>query len=64
LTGTCAPWKSPIRRLKKGVKLTLELKLKTSEPSRKNIRFSGKKSGKRVRLMRRSSTSVSAKSIL
>ena len=48
----------------KGMKLMLELKLKVSEPSRKNIRFSGKNSGNRVRLMRRSSTSVSAKSML
>jgi hypothetical protein len=32
--------------------------------SRKKSRFSGKNSGKRVRLMRRSSTSVSAKSVL
>ena len=35
-----------------------------SEPSRKNVRFSGKNSGKRVRLVRRVSTSVSAKSVL
>ena len=37
---------------------------KMSAPSRKNVRFSGKKSGKRVRLVRRVSTSVSAKSVL
>ncbi len=53
-----------MERLKKGEKLTLELKLKFSEPSRKNILFSGKNIGKRVRLIRRSSTSVSAKSML
>ena len=36
---------------------------KMSSPSRKNVRFSGKKSGNRVRLVRRVSTSVSAKSV-
>ena len=35
-----------------------------SEPSRKNVRFSGKNNGKRVRFVRRVSTSVSAKSVL
>jgi hypothetical protein len=35
-----------------------------SSPSRKNVRFSGKKSGNRVRFVRRVSTSVSAKSVL
>ena len=35
-----------------------------SAPSRKNVRFSGKNSGKRVRFVRRVSTSVSAKSVL
>ena len=35
-----------------------------SEPSRKNVRFSGKNSGKRVRFVWRVSTSVSAKSVL
>ena len=34
-----------------------------SDPSRKNVRFSGKNSGKRVRLVWRASTSVSAKSV-
>ena len=35
-----------------------------SSPSRKNVRFSGKNSGNRVRFVRRVSTSVSAKSVL
>ena len=39
-------------------------KSKKPEPSTKNSRFSGKKSGNRVRFTRRSSTSVSAKSVL
>jgi len=38
-------------------------KSKRSDPSRKNARFSSKKSGNRVRLVRRVSTSVSAKSV-
>ncbi len=36
----------------------------TPAPSRKNVRFSGKRSSKRVRLIWRASTSVSAKSVL
>jgi hypothetical protein len=36
---------------------------KMSEPSRKKVRFSGKKISKRVRLICRTSTSVSAKSV-
>jgi hypothetical protein len=38
--------------------------MKMSAASRKKVRFSGKKSGKRVRFARRASTSVSAKSVL
>ena len=34
-----------------------------SDPSRKNVRFSGNTSGNRVRFVRRVSTSVSAKSV-
>ena len=36
---------------------------KIPAPSRKNVRFSGKKRGKRVRFTWRSSASVSAKSV-
>ena len=52
-----------MRRLKKGV-ASPEGNEKKLAPSRKNSRFSGKNNGKRVRLVRRWSTSVSAKSVL
>ena len=45
-------------------KKALLAKSKKVAPSRKNPRFSGKNNGKRVRLTRRVSTSVSAKSVL
>ena len=55
-----------MRRLKNGITSlpSPRPKLKMSDPSRKKVRFSGKNSGKRVRLVRRASTSVSAKSVL
>ena len=64
--GTALPLYNPIRRLKKGIIFRLRPKpnSKMSAPSRKKARFSGKKSGKRVRLVCRVSTSVSAKSVL
>ena len=65
LIGTCSPSMRPMRRLKKGIKSSSRPspKSKMSAPSRKNVRFSGKNNGKRVRLTRRASTSVSAKSV-
>ncbi|HEU5169946.1 MAG TPA: hypothetical protein VFU46_05385, partial [Gemmatimonadales bacterium] len=66
-SGTSRPWSSPTVRLKKGTtstcRSTVKAKSKMSDPSRKKPRFSGKKSGNRVRLVRRASTSVSAKSV-
>ena len=56
-----------MRRLKNGrmsVVLTRPATSNTPAPSRKNARFSGKKSGKRVRFTCRRSASVSAKSVL
>ena len=55
-----------MRRLKNGMTSWSRPRpnAKMSAPSRKNVRFSGKKSGNRVRLVRRVSTSVSAKSVL
>jgi hypothetical protein len=54
-------------RLKKGTRSEFVLPRpatsKTPAPSRKKLRFSGKKSSKRVRLTWRASTSVSAKSV-
>ena len=64
--GCSRPETRPMRRLKNGI-MSLPRpspKLKMSEPSRKNVRVSGKKSGKRVRFVRRVSTSDSAKSVL
>ena len=64
--GTSRPATSPIRREKKGISARLEPRpnSKMSDPSRKKARFSGKKRGKRVRFVCRTSTSVSAKSVL
>jgi hypothetical protein len=54
-----------MRRLKNGIRsLPRSANWKIGASCRKKSRFSGKKSGKRVRLMRRWSTSVSAKSVL
>ena len=63
--GTSVPPTSPIRRLKYGSTSWSRPRpnVKMSSPSRKNVRFSGKNSGNRVRLVRRVSTSVSAKSV-
>jgi hypothetical protein len=64
--GTSCPSTRPMRRLKKGKRLSPPRptpKEKISAASRKNVRFSGKKSGKRVRLVWRASTSVSGKSV-
>ena len=64
--GTSTSLSSPIRRLKNGRTSALVpgAKSKMSAPCRKKVRFSGKNSGNRVRLVRRVSTSVSAKSVL
>ena len=66
MIGTSRPSTRPTRRLKNGMTSSSSPrpKEKMSAPSRKNVRFSGKNSGKRVRLVRRVSTSVSAKSVL
>jgi hypothetical protein len=63
--GTSNPSTRPIRRLKYGMTSSSSLrpKEKMSWPSRKNVRLSGKNSGKRVRFICRASTSVSAKSV-
>ena len=63
--GTSLPLNNPMRRLKKGRTSSPVPgpKSKMSAPCRKNVRFSGKTIGKRVRLVRRVSTSVSAKSV-
>ena len=58
--GTSCPSTRPIRRLKNG---SAQLNEKTPEPSRKKPRCSGNRSGKRVRLTLRWSTSTSAKSV-
>ena len=64
--GTSRSFSRPIRRLKKGSTLSslVAATSNTPAPSRKNARFSGKNSGNRVRLIWRSSASVSAKSVL
>jgi hypothetical protein len=54
----------PMRRVKKRSTACGVPAEKTPAFSRKNGRFSGKKSGKRVRLVRCSSTSTCAKSVL
>ena len=66
MIGTSCPSTSPMRRLKYGITSWFSPRpnAKMSSPSRKNVRFSGKNSGNRVRFVRRVSTSVSAKSVL
>ena len=57
----------PMRRVKNGIRSVPPASPATSNtpaPSRKNVRFSGKNSGNRVRLTWRMSASVSAKSVL
>ena len=51
--GTSLPPTRPMRRLKYGIMslLTTGPNWKMSTPSRKNVRFSGKNSGKRVRFV-------------
>ena len=64
-SGTVSPLYKPMRRLQNGMTSGAMPgpKSKISVPSRKNDRFSGKKRLKRLTLVRRSSTSVSAKSV-
>jgi hypothetical protein len=56
------PSSSPMRR-EKNASASPVGNSKKLDPSRKNSRFSGNRNGKRVRFIRRSSTSVSAKSV-
>ena len=66
--GTSCPFSSPTVRLKKGIRsgfwLPSPATSKTPAPSKKKVLFSGRNSSKRVRLICRASTSVSAKSVL
>ena len=64
--GTSCPSTRPMRRVKNGTRPSPRPRpnWKMSAPWRKNVRFSGKNRGKRVRLVWRVSTSVSAKSVL